>query len=151
VQEGGTSFIVLDWLLNASLFDYGTSIWSVCHVKCVYLFFELILNSWADRNIFLAVVYLATNVWPIRPPSGHTCCPPKILVWLFKPIAFALLGKEARNRNTMHNIPPEQVAEALSSFGITKEMLPIQMGGSVQLDPSEWIAKRRAIEMEEFE
>lgn len=97
------------------------------------------------------MVYLATNVWPIGPPTGHTCCPPKILVWLFKPVAFALLGKEARNRNNMHDIPPEQIADALSSFGITKKMLPTQMGGSIVLNPSEWIAKRRAVEMGEIE
>lgn len=128
-------------------------IWTGCLScqACAIILLKLILNSLTDRHVFLPVVYLATNVWPIRPPSGHTCCPPKALVWLFKPIAFALLGKEARNRNTMHNIPPEQIADELSSFGITKEMLPIQMGGSVQLDPSEWIAKRRAVEMEEFE
>jgi hypothetical protein len=51
----------------------------------------------------------------------------------------------------MHDVPPEQIADELSSFGITREMLPTQMGGSIVLNPSEWIAKRRAVEMEEIE
>jgi hypothetical protein len=61
------------------------------------------------------------------------------------------MGKEARSRNNIHDLPPEQVANALSSFGISKEMLPTQMGGSIELNLSEWIAKRRAVEMEEIE
>ena len=39
----------------------------------------------------------------------------------------------------------------LEPYGITSEMLPLYMGGSVQLDGTAWIANRRSIEMEEIE
>ncbi len=55
-----------------------------------------------------------------------------------------------RTRNTMHDVIPAKLADSLSPFGITKDMLPMHMGGTIQLNPSDWIAERRAIEMEEI-
>ena len=152
VREGGSGFVVLDWLKNATLFDFGTYELVLLCVCSSYI--TALTNGFepsVDRHVFLPIIYLCNNCWPIRPLPGHTCCPPKILVWLFKPIAFAMQGKELRTRNTMHDVPSEKVAESLLPFGITKEMLPVHMGGSLQLNPSDWIAKRRAMEMEEIE
>lgn len=68
-----------------------------------------------------------------------------------KPIAFVIMGKEARTRFRVHDESPHEIAESLSSYGIGKDMIPTQIGGSLQLDPSKWLANRRAIEMEEIE
>jgi hypothetical protein len=125
LREGGSGFVVLDMLKDASLFDF-------------------------DYHVFLPIIKFSNDCWPIKPVPGHTCCPPKILLWLFTPIAFAMQGKEMRTRNTMHDVIPAKLADSLSPFGITKDMLPMHMGGTIQLNPSDWIAERRAIEMEEI-
>lgn len=103
-----------------------------------------------DRKVFFRTQFLYNHCWPARSLSSHGCCPPRSLVWLLKPIGLAAMGKEARARHLVHDVPPSEIVETLSSYGITKDVLPTQMGGSVQLNPSEWIANRRAIEMEEI-
>lgn len=61
------------------------------------------------------------------------------------------MNKETRQRFLMHDARPNGILRVLSEFGITKDMLPTEMGGDIQLDQSEWIANRFAIEMEELE
>ena len=43
-----------------------------------------------------------------------------------------------------------EIANVFSSYGILKDMLPTSMGGSIQLNQSEWIAKRQVIDIEEL-
>ena len=81
----------------------------------------------------------------------HICCAPVLLVRLLKPIMKALMDKDARARLIFHDCPESGILDALSEYGIEKHMLPTEMGGLVQLDQTEWIAHRRAIEMEEIQ
>lgn len=66
------------------------------------------------------------------------------------PIIRALAGPWMRAREIVHNVPESEITNALSEYGIEKEMLPTEMGGTVELNVSEWIAQRRALEMEEL-
>lgn len=50
----------------------------------------------------------------------------------------------------IHDVSEGNVLEILAEFGIKKDMLPVEMGGSVRLTQAEWIANRRAVEMEEI-
>jgi len=45
-------------------------------------------------------------------------------------------------------VPESEIVDALSQYGILQHMLPTEMGGTLQLDLSEWIAYRRSVEME---
>jgi hypothetical protein len=65
-----------------------------------------------------------------------------------KPIFFAMADKFTRSRTKFHDVPESAIAESLSSYGILT--LPTEMGGSLQFSQAEWIAQRRAIEMEEI-
>lgn len=65
------------------------------------------------------------------------------------PLLMALMDARGRSRIKFHGIPENAAAEVLSSYGIEKETLPTEMGGSVVLNQQEWIANRRALEMEE--
>jgi hypothetical protein len=50
----------------------------------------------------------------------------------------------------VHDVSENEIVHALSEYGISREMLPTEMGGTVELNPTEWIAQRRAAEMEEI-
>jgi len=60
------------------------------------------------------------------------------------------MDTRGRSRIAVHDVPENENAEALSDYGIEKHMLPTEMGGSFEFNPSEWIANRRAAEMEEL-
>jgi len=44
----------------------------------------------------------------------------------------------------------EEILNVLSEYGISKEMLPDVMGGSLVAHQLEWIENRRAAELEEI-
>jgi hypothetical protein len=68
-----------------------------------------------------------------------------------KPIIHSFVSKEFRTRTLSHNAVDERdVLQVLWSYGLQEEMLPTQMGGSIVLDQEEWIANRRAAELEEI-
>jgi hypothetical protein len=69
---------------------------------------------------------------------------------LVKPIIYALLDRTRRSRLVLHNVAESEILEVLSQYGLEKAMLPTQMGGTVELILEEWIANRRAVEMEEL-
>jgi len=95
--------------------------------------------------------YFNQHCWPTRSLASHVCCPRMLLMRVLKPFMFALMSKEGRSRLQIHaGVPESEILDVLSRYGITKEMLPTEMGGTVRLNMSEWIAQRRAIEMEEI-
>ena len=67
-----------------------------------------------------------------------------------KPIIYALLDRTRRSRLVIHDVGETEILEALSQYSLEKAMLPTQMGGTVELNLEEWIANRRAVEMEEL-
>jgi hypothetical protein len=60
------------------------------------------------------------------------------------------MDKHARSRRLFHDVPESQLLDVLSDYGILKEMLPIERGGTVRLNQSEWIAHRRAAELKDI-
>jgi hypothetical protein len=60
------------------------------------------------------------------------------------------MSKELRARTLTHDVPESDILPVLSAYGIMPDMLPVAMGGTVVLDQAEWIATRRATEMEEL-
>lgn len=67
-----------------------------------------------------------------------------------KPIVLALMHKELRSRFFIHDVPEGEILASLAPYGLEKDMLPTKMGGTVELNVSDWIEMRRAIEMEEI-
>jgi hypothetical protein len=80
----------------------------------------------------------------------HICCPDLAVLRFVKPILYALLDRTHRSRLVLHNVAESEILEVLSRYGLDKAMLPTQMGGTVELNLEEWIANRRAVEMEEL-
>lgn len=86
---------------------------------------------------------------PIRFVAAHSCCPSMIMC-VMRPILLALTDKRMRTRTLIHNVQETEIFDALISYGITKDMLPTEMGGTVPLNQREWMANRIATEMEEI-
>ena len=66
------------------------------------------------------------------------------------PIVSATQSKQIRVRSIWHAVPDNEILSVLSEYGITGDMVPTELGGTIQLNPSEWIAQQRAMEMEEI-
>jgi len=103
-----------------------------------------------DHCVYQQIMYFEMNAWPIKLISSHICCTPSFILRIIKPILFALTDKRTRARTNLHNVPESEVLEVLSKYGILRDMLPTEMGGSIELNTYEWIAQRRAAELEEL-
>jgi hypothetical protein len=103
-----------------------------------------------DAILNRQTTYFYLFCWPVKAMGTHVVSSPKILVRLLKPIFLALISKDERSRLKFHDIPDCEVVETLAGYGILQHMLPKEMGGSVDLNQQEWIAHRRAIELEGF-
>ena len=60
------------------------------------------------------------------------------------------MSRDLRTHTIQHDVPEDDIVESLANFGISRDMLPTCMGGTVDIDQSEWIANRRAVELEEI-
>ena len=103
-----------------------------------------------DNKLYERLNYLNQNCWPVRRIATHVCCAPPIFVKTFNSILNGMISKEIRVRKLVHDVPESQLLDVLSEYGIYKEMLPAEMGGSILLDQAEWIASQRAEELKEI-
>lgn len=94
--------------------------------------------------------YFDANCWPVRILAHHVCCASWLHVKVIKPIVESLREKHIRSRTRIHDCPENQLLNVLSEYGILNDMLPTVMGGTVRLDQAEWIANRRAAELNEI-
>jgi hypothetical protein len=54
------------------------------------------------------------------------------------------MGEVLRKRFHLHSGTTGQVLEDFSRWGISKDLVPKQIGGNVEVDSRKWIAERRA-------
>lgn len=104
-----------------------------------------------DRKVFERMLYYEMNAWPVKLIAAHVCCPPSIILRIVKPILFALTDKKTRTRTKLHDVAEDEIPEVLSTYGIMKNMLPIELGGATEFKLKEWIETRRAEELEEIQ
>ena len=122
--DGNADFVFIGWFKNSSLFDF-------------------------DRKVFGALIYYEKSCLPIKAVGSHACCSPNIVVRMIKPFVDAMMDSRGRTRVMIHDAPENEIVEILAGYGIQKDMLPTTMGGSIELNLCEWIANRRAVELEE--
>jgi len=120
-----SDFVWIGWFKNTTMWDFGA--------------------------VFLQkLIYYEKSCFPIKGVASHICCLPSVVLRILQPFHLALMDSRDRFRIIMHDVPEHEVVEALSNYGIEKRMLPMEMGGSFEYNPSEWIANQRAAEMEEL-
>lgn len=88
--------------------------------------------------------------YPVNRIGIHACCPIKSIFKILKPIVFALCDKHCRSRIVLHDVHSSKLYSELSEYGILKCMIPREMGGTLEFDQLEWIADRRAAELDEI-
>jgi hypothetical protein len=104
-----------------------------------------------DHGLYDGIIYFSMNCWPIKMIACHNCCAPaSIFDKMIKRITKALMDRHTRSRVLEHDVPESQILDVLSHYGIMKDMLPTEMGGTIELNQAEWIASRRAAELEEI-
>jgi hypothetical protein len=103
-----------------------------------------------DGKLYERMTFFDMNCWPVKIVARHVFVAPWFVVNVIKPIRFSLIDKETRSRIQIHDVPDSQILDTLSGYGIPKEVLPTDTGGSITLDQAEWIANRRALELEEI-
>lgn len=64
----------------------------------------------------------------------------------------SIYASAGRCSTMIHDVPESKMLETLKEYGIQADMLPTSMGGTIELNAwiAEFIAQRRAVEMEEL-
>jgi hypothetical protein len=120
----GSGFVLVTWLKNTTMWD-------------------------CDRKVVSKMSYYVHNALPIKAMPTHACCPEIFVLRVVKPILYGWISRTHRCRHLVHDVAESEILEVLSRYGLEKSMLPTEMGGTVKLNLAEWIANRRAVEMEE--
>jgi hypothetical protein len=61
-----------------------------------------------------------------------------------KPVTFAFLSRETRVRVVVSQLKDDALVESLEKYGVYKESVPIDMGGTCQYSHCEWLERRRS-------
>lgn len=115
---------------------------------------EIIMLIWAkdttiwdyDHKFDSGMYALERDCLPVSLSACHVCCPPFLTAFVIRPICFALQDKRAHERTLIHDVSPTQILTVLAEYGILKDMLPTFMGGTIELNQSEYIANRESEE-----
>lgn len=78
----------------------------------------------------------------VRLSGIHVCHPPAFLR-IVLPILQLFLGPRLRKRIRFHTGSEESVLSSLSKYGLTKDILPSELGGDVVLNLEAWLEARR--------
>jgi hypothetical protein len=73
----------------------------------------------------------------------HICNPPAFFAMIF-PIAKVFMGERLKQRLRVHAGSDEHVLGELEKFGMTKDMLPTDIGGNISVDHEGWLQERKA-------
>lgn len=95
-----------------------------------------------DRKLVAMNAESMKGALPVRIGAFHICHPPAFFQIVFPVIKF-LLGKRLRQRIKVHSGSEEHVLERLAHFGLPKESVPSDLGGTVVLDQKTWLVNRK--------
>lgn len=78
----------------------------------------------------------------------HVVNPSPIVHHLILPIVKNLFRKSLRLRVATHRGPPDKILRQLEQYRLPKECIPVELGGSLQVNMKEWVTKRIEVESE---
>eukprot|EP00934_Nitzschia_sp_Nitz4_P002964 Nitzschia sp. Nitz4//scaffold256_size27904//18611//19552//NITZ4_008171-RA/size27904-augustus-gene-0.4-mRNA-1//1//CDS//3329544417//2954//frame0 len=102
-------------------------------------------RSQMDRALARYIVKNIRGCLPVRLTAIHICNPPPLFRWVHA--CFRLfLHHRVQKRIHVHAGSQEEILKQLKEFGLDKKVLPMEIGGDVQLDHAAWIQTRMEIE-----
>lgn len=100
--------------------------------------------SYVDRKLMKMNMDSFSGCLPIRMGAFHICHPP----WFFGKIIFPfmklVMPKRMLKRIRVHTGSEEKVLDSLREFGLSREVLPSELGGDVIIDTDAWIQEMKS-------
>jgi CRAL/TRIO domain len=106
--------------------------------------------SQVDRKQIQMNVESFRGYLPVRMSAIHLCHPPTFFHLIF-PVISMFLGDRLRKRIRIHSGKVEHVLEGLESkYGLTRDKLPSEIGGDVELNHELWLQDRAVYETKHY-
>jgi hypothetical protein len=99
------------------------------------------INENFDRKGTNLLLQVARHALPVRVVGVHHCYTSKIYT-IVLPFVLSCMGKEIRSRHRLH-CNPDTILTNILQYGLSRDSLPIIMGGNVVSDPAAWKTERR--------
>jgi hypothetical protein len=79
----------------------------------------------------------------VRLSGFHICHPPTLFRIIF-PLIKLFLGERLRKRIRVHSGSEEKVQDEFCTYGLTKDVIPSELGGDVVVDLDSWLQGRKS-------
>lgn len=96
-----------------------------------------------DRSLVQALSNSIRGVLPVRVSAIHIFHAPYLFEVLFDVVS-VLLGERLTRRMKMYSGEDSLILDDLSEFGILPSRIPVDLGGSLELDQDRWIAEQES-------
>jgi hypothetical protein len=97
--------------------------------------------------MFCAAHNYNRDCWPIKVNADHNLCLSQEMALSILPLSRPAKGKELRLRSIIHDVPETEILGSLAEFGMSKDLLPVEIGGKIEFSIAEWLANRREGEL----
>lgn len=97
-----------------------------------------------DRRVDSAIAEFERDFLPLQFCAIHICRTDSLLVKLLKPVAYACMDRRIRSRTYWQLDPGDKLFDALEFSGISRDVLPLEMGGRSNFSHSNWLQEQRA-------
>jgi hypothetical protein len=126
------------YMIHATLEDETTQKYGIIFMICPH---KAKLTQ-VDRTQAKMNINSIQGCLPVR-VSGFHICHPGIFFAIAFPIFKVFMGDRLRKRVRVHSGSEQKVLKALEKqFGLTKDVLPWDIGGNIVLDHGQWLADR---------
>ena len=105
-------------------------------------------TDWRHTSGTFAKQYSAIidGAMPIRLRAVHACHPSALIYYFISPLARRLMPQNVRLRHKLHSGSIEEVLSILQGYCLPRDRLPVEIGGSINIDMNRWTLGRWALE-----
>jgi CRAL/TRIO domain len=98
-----------------------------------------------DRKLDDMILQSLKGVLPMRISVFHICQPPTVFALVF-PFLRMMIGPRLRKKIKVHSDSTDHVLEQLARYGLSKNILPAELGGMRESDSVKWLEARKKAE-----
>jgi len=98
-----------------------------------------------DRKLAALQLHSVRSCIPLKIVKMHICHPPWFLQVVY-PCMKLMMGERLRRKVKLHAEEYESILQTLEvKYGISRDKLPVEMGGGLTLDHIEWLEERKKL------